>query len=399
MTEDISSSNPSLLSRRTIFVFGVAAALGVGNVYLVQTILDLTGRTFAMSPASLGLTVTLTQLGYAAGLLVLVPLSDVIDRRWLIVGQTLLSALALTAVAFASTLSTFLTAIALVGFLAVVVQTLVAYAAALAPDHSRGRVVGSVTSGVVIGILGARFLGGAISDLFGWRMVYAGAAVALFLMTIVLHRALPPDPRRETKLSYRATLAKLPKIFIGDRVLLVRALFAMVAFTAFSAFWTALVLPLSASPYSLSHTAIGLFGIVGIAGALGARSAGAWADRGRQQLVTGASLVLLCLSWAMMAMMPWSLWWLIVGMLMLDFAVQAIHVTNQTLIVTRHPEASGSVIAGYMIFYSLGSALGAAVSTYGYSLYGWNGVCAVGESVSFAGLVFWISTRHVRSLA
>lgn len=396
-SDTLSPGSARPLTDRATTIMAIAAGLAVANVYAVQPLLDVIGDSLAMHPADLGLAVTLTQLGYAVGLILLVPLSDLVDRRWLIIGQTGLSVLALAAVALSGSPMAFLMALAAVGALAVTVQTLVAFAGALAPPDRRGAAVGKVTGGIVIGILAARIVSGSVSDLLGWRAVYMISAVMCLGATLVLSRALPRDHKRQAKHNYGAILRSLPSLFLRDRVLRLRAAFAFIIFAAFSTFWTALVLPLTAAPFELSHTQVGLFGVVGIAGALGARRAGRLVDRGLEQQVTGAALLLLCLSWALIAMLPLSLWWVAGGIVALDLAVQAVHVTNQTLIVDRHPDAAGRVIAGYMTFYSLGSATGAAVSTYAYSALGWSGVCLTGIGLSIAGLALWVTTTGMHA--
>ncbi|MFC0202903.1 MFS transporter [Novosphingobium soli] len=370
----------------------IAAGLAVANVYVAHPLLDLIGKSLAFHPAEIGFAVTLAQIGYAIGLIFLVPLTDIMDRRRLIVGQTVLSAVALVAVAYAPTKAVLLVSLAMVGALAVTVQTLVAYAGALAAPQERGIVVGKVTSGVVVGILAARAVSGSVGDLLGWRAVYLLAAAASAMAALALRWMLPPDGRQAGRQRYGKVLRSLPRLFAGDRAVRLRAAFAFVIFAAFSTFWTALVLPLTAPGSGLSHTEVGLFGLVGMAGAIGARSAGRLTDLGHARRVTGASLLLLCCSWGIIAMLPLSLWWLAAGIMLLDLAVQAVHVTSQTLIVDRHPDAAGRAIAGYMVLYSLGSATGAAIAPFMYSLWRWSGVCGAGGVISAAGFLLWIAS-------
>ena len=166
-------------------------------------------------------------------------------------------------------------------------------------------------------------------------------------------------------------------------------MFALLIFAAFSVLWTAMVLPLSAPPLSLTHTQVGLFGLAGIAGALAASRAGRWADQGFARRTTGVSLAVLALSWLPMAFAETSLLWLIVGVIMLDFAVQAVHVTNQSLIFAARPDAQSRLVGAYMCFYSAGSALGAAAATWVYARWGWQAVCLLGAAISFTALLIW----------
>ncbi|MCY1367270.1 Major Facilitator Superfamily protein [compost metagenome] len=177
-----------------------------------------------------------------------------------------------------------------------------------------------------------------------------------------------------------------------EPVLRIRGLLALLIFAAFSVLWTSMVLPLSAPPLSLSHTVIGLFGLAGVAGALAARRSGRWADQGLGQRVTGISLAILTLSWLPIAFAQSSLIALVCGVVLLDFAVQAVHVTNQSLIFAARPDAHSRMVGAYMCFYSVGSALGAAAATQVYALWGWIAVSLLGASISVTALVLWLFT-------
>jgi predicted MFS family arabinose efflux permease len=383
------------LSRITTLIFAVTAGLAVANVYYAQPLLDSIAEDFGISASAVGLVLTLTQVGYALGLIFIVPLGDLVDRRRLIVGQGILSVVALIAVATARTEAVLFASLAAMGLLAVLVQVLVAFAATLATPAERGKAVGVVTSGVVIGILAARFVAGSLADLGGWRAVYLTSALLTAAMVGLLIRVLPRQLTPDSTDSYAATLRSIPILFLRDRILLVRGILAMLIFATFSTLWTPLVLPLSAPPFSYSHSQVGLFGLVGMAGAIAATGAGRLADRGLGQWTTGVSLALLLASWPLIAMLPASLLLLLFGVVLLDLAVQAIHVTNQSIIFERHPEASGRLVGGYMVFYSIGSAIGAISSTMAYAKAGWSGVSILGAGFSALALLVWGSTTRL----
>ncbi len=378
-----------------MLIFALAAGLSVANIYYAQPLLDAIAQDFGMSHASVGLVVTLTQIGYGLGLIFIVPLGDLVDRRRLILSQGILSVFALAAVATARTEAVLLASMVAMGLLAVVVQVLVSFAATLASPTERGKVVGMVTSGVVIGILAARFVAGVLADLGGWRAVYITSAVITLVMVGLLLRALPRQLSPDSSDTYAATLRSIPALFLSDRVLLVRGILALLSFAAFSTFWTALALPLSAAPFSYSHTQIGVFGLIGMAGAIAASGAGRLADRGYGQWTTGLSLALLLASWGLIALLPWSVPHLLIGVVLLDLAVQAVHVTNQSIIFERHPEACSRLVGGYMVFYSLGSATGAIAATVTYAQLGWFGVSALGVTFSAFALLTWAATRRL----
>lgn len=383
------------LPRRTALIFAIACGLSVASVYFAHPLLDAIAHDFSIDPASVGIVVTVTQIGYALGLFFIVPLGDLLDRRKLVASQAVLSALALVLVGLSPSAAVLLASLAAVGVLAVVVQVLVAYAADLAAPAERGRAVGTVTSGVILGILLARFVSGLVADFAGWRSVYLVSAVLTLVMAGVLWRVLPRHEAVRPRTSYAGLLGSVLLLFVEEPLLRVRAVLAMLIFASFNVLWAPLVLPLAAPPFSLSHTEIGLFGLAGVAGALGARWTGTLVDRGQGQLVTGLGLLAMAAAWLPIAFMGSSLWLLVLGIVMLDLAIQAVHVTNQSLIFARRPDARSRLVGGYMIFYSLGSALGSIASTMTYGAWGWTGVCLLGAGIGLAALAFWAATLRV----
>lgn len=384
----------SSMSHYVTLLFAAACGLSVANVYFAQPLLDNVSSEFGIDYAIIGIIITITQIFYAIGLLLLVPLGDLLNQRRLIISQMLLSVISLVVVGTASSSTVLFVGMGLVGLLAVVTQTLVAFAATMAAPAERGRVVGIVTSGVVIGILLARTISGILTDLAGWRSVYLFSAVLMILMIFALYRVLPNVERKVKTLSYPQLLKSVFILLVQERLLRIRAILALLIFTAFSILWTPLVLSLSAPPLSLSHTAIGAFGLVGVIGALAAARAGRLADQGYGQRTTGVALILLLLSWLLISYMQQSLFALVIGIVLLDLAVQAVHVTNQSMIFTLRKEERSRLTAGYMIFYSIGSAVGSITSTHTYAHYGWSGVCLLGASVSALSLLFWTITRR-----
>ncbi|WP_174226468.1 MFS transporter [Brevibacillus sp. HB1.1] len=388
----------SPMPRYVTLLFAVACGMSVANIYFAQPLLDHLSMEFGIDYSIIGILITLTQIFYAVGLLLLVPLGDLLNQRRLIIGQMFLSVVALVIVGTASTSTVLFAGIAAVGLLAVVTQTIVAFAATMAAPAERGRVVGVVTSGIVIGILLARTIAGVLTDLAGWRAVYLVSAAFLLGLVCVLFRVLPNREREVKQLSYFQLLGSVLMLFAQERLLRIRSVLAMLIFAAFSILWTPLVLPLSAPPLSLSHTAIGAFGLVGVAGALAAARAGKLADRGYGQRTTGFALSLLLLSWLLIGYLEHSLFALAIGIVLLDLAVQAVHVTNQSMIFTLGAEARSRLTAGYMVFYSIGSSAGSIASTYTYAHFGWEGVCLLGASVSALALVYWAVTRRVTAI-
>ncbi|MFC9383496.1 MFS transporter [Streptomyces sp. NPDC057020] len=388
---DPGASDPAL-PRALVALFAVACGSTVANVYFAQPLLVTIGHDLTMPPALVGSVVTLTQLGYGAGLLLLVPLGDVRARKRLVVTQLLLLVAALVAVATAGTAPVLLAGTAAVGLLAVVTQTLVAFAASLADPARRGAVVGLVTSGIVIGILLARTVSGVLADLAGWRSVYLASALLTVVLALVLHRSIPRHTEAATRLRYSALVRSTFTLFATERLLRLRALLCMLVFAAFSTLRSSVALPLSEDPYRLSHTEIGAFGLFGAVGALAATAAGRLNDRGLSAWTTGIGLALLTASWLPLAFTRSSLVALAVGVVVLDLAVQAVHVTNQALVYELRPDAGSRLIGGYMIFYSIGSAAGALAATSLYAAAGWGAVCALGAGISCVAFLVWALT-------
>ncbi|WP_231745151.1 MULTISPECIES: MFS transporter [Lysinibacillus] len=382
------------MSRAITLLFATACGMSVANIYFAQPLLDQLSNEFTIDHSIIGVVITITQIFYGLGLLLLVPLGDLLNQRRLIIGQMLLSITALVIVGTASYSAVLFTGMALVGLLAVVTQTLVAFAATMASPTERGRVVGIVTSGIVIGILLARTFAGLLTDLAGWRSVYLVSATLMFLMVCIFLKVLPKVEREVKALSYFQLIKSVFMLFIQERTLRIRSVLAMLIFADFSILWTPIVLPLSAPPLTLSHSVIGAFGLIGVAGALAAAQAGKFADRGYGQKTTGIALVLLLISWLFINYLEKSLFALVVGIILLDLAVQAIHVTNQTMILPLRAEARSRLTAGYMVFYSIGSAGGSIASTQTYAHFGWEGVCLLGASISTIALIFWVMTRR-----
>ncbi|MDO9712224.1 MFS transporter [Paracraurococcus lichenis] len=384
------------LSPRLTLLLAAACGLAVGNVYNAQPLLEAIATDLGIPLGSVGIVGTVTQVGYGLGLVFIVPLGDLLSRRRLALWQFTLSAAALLVAGFAGSRTLFLVAAGMVGLLAVVVQVLVALAASLAAPEQRGRALGLVTSGVVTGILVARVLSGFIADVAGWRAVYLTSAGAMMAMAALLFRALPREPETMAPITYAGLLRSMVTLLRHDRNLHVRAGFAFLIFATFSTFWTAVALPLGREPFMLSHAQVGLLGLAGVVGALAAGGAGRLMDRGLGTTITGLALGLMLLSWLPLAMLPVSLAWLVGGVILLDLAVQAVHVTNQSLLVSQRPEAAGRLIGMYMVFYSLGSATGAIASTAAYAQAGWPGVCSLGVACSSGAVLLWILTSRRR---
>lgn len=381
------------LSPALILLMSVATGLAVASNYYAQPLLDTIARAFNLSASSAGFIVTAAQLGYAAGLLFLVPLGDMFERRMLIVSMTLLAAGGMLITASSQSLTMMIVGTALTGLFSVVAQILVPLAATLASPEKRGKVVGTIMSGLLLGILLARTVAGLLASLGGWRTVYWVASVLMVIMALALWRGLP-KVKQENHLNYPQLLASVFSLFTQDKLLRTRALLGCFTFANFSILWTSMAFLLAAPPFNYSEGVIGLFGLAGAAGALGARPAGGLADKGKSHQTTSAGLVLLLLSWAAIWYGHISVLALIVGILVLDLTVQGVHITNQTVIYRVKPEARNRLTAGYMTSYFIGGAAGSLISASAWQHAGWSGVCAIGAIVATLNLLVWWRGYH-----
>ncbi|ENG8680232.1 MFS transporter [Enterobacter hormaechei] len=381
------------LSPALILLMSVATGLAVASNYYAQPLLDTIARAFDLSASSAGFIVTAAQLGYAAGLLFLVPLGDMFERRMLIVSMTLLAAGGMLITASSQSLTMMIIGTALTGLFSVVAQILVPLAATLASPEKRGKVVGTIMSGLLLGILLARTVAGLLASLGGWRTVYWVASVLMVIMALALWRGLP-KVKQENHLNYPQLLASVFSLFIRDKLLRTRAILGCLTFANFSILWTSMAFLLAAPPFNYSEGVIGLFGLAGAAGALGARPAGGLADKGKSHMTTSAGLVLLLLSWAAIWYGHVSVLALIVGILVLDLTVQGVHITNQTVIYRVKPEARNRLTAGYMTSYFIGGAAGSLISASAWQHAGWTGVCAIGAIVAAINLLVWWRGYH-----
>jgi predicted MFS family arabinose efflux permease len=374
------------ISRGLVVLLATACGLSVANLYYAQPILAAIAERFGVSAQSAGLVVTLAQVGYAVGLALVVPVGDVANRRVILPMMLAFTAAALAGSAAAPSITVLATAAALIGVGSVVAQMLVPLAASLADDDARSRVVGSVMSGLLLGILLARTFSGLLADAAGWRMVYVTAGILMLALAVVLRRCLPDEAARP-RVAYRATLASTAALFVSERQLRRRTLFGAAAFAAFSAVWTTVTFLLARAPYHYSEGVIGLFGLLGAAGVLAATVAGRWAGRANRQASTLLFAVMIAGSFLVLRLGEGSLGALIAGILILDIAVQSLHVTNQSIIYGIAPELRSRINSVYMVCFFAGGVLGSAIGSHIYSDQGWSGVCELGAIIGAVAVI------------
>ncbi len=367
----------------------VACGAAVANIYYAQPLLSTIAHDFSVSDGTAGLMVTASQVGYAAGLVLLVPLGDLLERRRLITRIMLVTALALAATAASPSFILLAAALLVVGLTSVVAQILVPMASMLAAENERGRVVGHVMSGLLVGILVARTASGLIAQAGGWRLVFAVSAGLMLVLCAVLRAALP-EVKPTTTLSYPALLRSVGRLVAEEPTLRVRMIYGVLGMGQFSVLWTTIAFLLAGSPYHYGDATIGLFGLVGLAGALAAQAAGRLADRGRHHRSTGSFFVIMAVSWALIGTGRTSLGALIVGIAILDLGIQGAQITNQSVIYRLVPEARSRLTTAYMTAVFASAAVSSALASTLYDADGWSAVTALGGALAGLGVVVWL---------
>lgn len=384
------------LSRGMVLLLACTTGASVANMYYAQPLLHTLGRAFAVGAGTTGLLVTVSQAGFVLGLVFLVPLGDLMERRRLIVSGMIALALGQAAAAAAPGLAVFAAATLFVGVASFVAQVIVPMSSHLAAEHERGQVVGTVMSGLLIGILVSRTLSGIVAELFGWRIVFATAAVVMVALALLLHRALP-RVAPTSDLPYGTALRSVLKLVSDEPLLRQRMLLGACAFGAFSILWTSLAFLLSgvhSSHYHYGNAVIGLFGLAGVAGASAAQVVGRMADRERGRLATTITLLSLLASWLLLALGARSVVVLILGIMVLDLGVQGAHIGNQSAIYRLDPDARSRITTAYMSAYFLGGIVCSAFTGALYAADGWGAVCALGAGVSLLALLAWAATAR-----
>ncbi|MET0551250.1 MAG: MFS transporter [Xanthomonas sp.] len=389
------TSHPPM-RRGLVLLMATATGLAVASNYYAQPLLEVLAQAFAIDVRHAGAVVTTAQLAYAAGLLFLVPLGDRFERRSLIVGLYALSAVGLLVSAMAHSFALLLLGTLITGLSSVAAQILVPFAATLAAPHERGRVIGTVMSGLLLGILLARTASGLLAGIGGWHTVYWVAAALILLASALLWRGLPRHPGNP-HLSYPHLIGSVLALLRDEPVLRARAVLGGLIFAGFSMFWTTLAFLLSGPDYRYGTATIGLFGLIGAAGAFAANLSGKLSDRGAGHWVGWGGLVMLLLSWLLLLGAPHSLWLLIAGVVLLDVAVQGVHIGNQSVIYQLDPAARNRITSAYVTCYFIGGAIGSSLGTAAYAYAGWRGVALGGAALAVAALLWMgISVRPTR---
>jgi predicted MFS family arabinose efflux permease len=381
------------------FLLAGACGLIAANIYYAQPLIGLISADLGMSPQAAGLVVTLTQLGYAAGLILIVPLADLVENRRLTLSMIGLGVIALAGAAMSTHAQTFLIAALFIGIGSVSVQVLVPYASHLAPEAVRGRTVGNVMSGLMLGIMLSRPLSSLLANRGSWHTVFVFSAVAMVLLGIALRIALP-ERRPHGKLSYGSLLASMLTLMRSTPVLQRRAIYHSFQFAAFTLFWTVTPLLLTGPTFHLSQVGVALFALAGVAGAIAAPIAGRLADRGWSRPATGLGMLAVAVAFLMTHIAePGStlaLALLVIAAILLDFGITTTLVTGQRAIFALGHEIRGRVNALYMTTWYIAGAMASAAGGWAYAQGGWALASWIGFALPIGALLYFATEKKGR---
>lgn len=385
-------SQPFVLRQSLLWIMAIASGLAVANLYYNQPLLADMATSFGISRDRAGYISTFTQIGYALGMLLFVPLGDIRERRKLISTLLILVTISLLGAAASTHIIWMYIASFAIGLTTVVPQILVPFSAQLATPEQRGKVIGTVMSGLLFGILLARTISGLIGGTWGWRWMYGIAAIMMFVLFLVLRRKLPHvEPLMKS--TYRELMTSIGGLIRQYVVLREGALIGALNFASFSVFWTSLSFYLEGEPYHYSSQIAGLFGLVGVVGALGAPVVGRIADRIQPKWIIGAMIVVTLISFAFFGWFGGTLIGLMIGIVLLDLGVQGAQVSNQARIYALNDSARSRLNTVLMVSTFVGGAIGSSVSSYMWKIGGWSAVSLSGGVFMLLSLLVWSIAR------
>ncbi|MBB6713227.1 MFS transporter [Clostridium gasigenes] len=381
-------ATPTTLSSLLILVMSIACGATVANLYYIQPLLADIAKTFHVNQLSIGFAAMLTQIGYAVGMIFILPLGDIKEKRKLIIIMLLCSIIALMSMFFSSNIFTLTLSSFAVGFTSIIPQLIIPLAAQLSDPKQRGQIIGMIMSGLLIGILISRTISGILGGYFGWRTVYLIAAIMMLILMFIL-RKLIPLCKPVSDLKYTELLKSMIYLIKTEPILRKTSLNGALMFSAFSAFWTALIFLLESSHYNMGSEAAGLLGLVGISGALAAPIVGKMADNRGPRFAIGISIIVVIISYLFFFIFGFKIWGLILGIIFLDLGVQSCNVSNQAIVQALNEKTRNRLTTIYMVSFFLGGAVGSFLGSYSYSHFGWYGVCIFGMATQIIAIILY----------
>lgn len=368
----------------------IATGMVVANIYYNQPLLADISRDFKVSEAQCGMLAMLTQSGYAAGMLFTVPLGDMLERKRLIMFEFFMTIVALLLAAWSPSIHVLMFASFLIGAFSIIPQLIVPMAAHLSDPGQRGKTIGFVMSGLLIGILLSRTVSGYIGAHLGWRAMFLIAAGLMTILWIALYFLLP-EVHPEYSGSYKELMKSLVDLIKEEPLLRISAIRGALCYACFSGFLTTLVFLLKEPPYHSGSEVAGAFGLVGAFGALAASQMGRLSDKGNGQRLTAYSILLVIISYIVFGFSASNMVLLVAGVILMDMGVQATHIANQAAIFSLRPEARNRLNTVYMVTYFIGGAAGTFLASQAWHVYKWNGVVMMGIILSVLSLIIHLS--------
>lgn len=390
---------PYTLSAAQVLLMALCTGLIVANIYYCQPLVVLISREFGVAESTGGTITFFTQLGYALGLLFFVPLGDMFEKRSQIVVTTALAVVFLATAALSTSLAMLSVASLLIGATSVVPQLILPLAAYWAQPHHRGKVIGIIMSGLLIGILLSRTISGLIGAWLGWRAMFWIAAGISALLLVLMQMLFPKTPS-SFKGHYGQLMRSLVTLVKKQPVLREATAINALTFASFGLFWTTMVLHLSGPPFNFNSGAIGLFGLAAVAGALVAPLVGGRADRGNPRVAIGYGLSAVLLSYLVFYFWGNAVVGMVIGIILLDLGQQSVHVSNQTRVYALLPEARNRLNTVYMTVSFIGTAAGSALGLWVWQSWGWSGVCITGALLlGGAFFIYSLTAKHIATKA
>lgn len=375
-----------ILTKLLILVMSIACGLTVANLYYIQPLLGDIAKTFHVDQLSIGFAAMLTQIGYAIGMIFILPLGDIKEKRNLIVIMLLFSVISLMSMFFSSNIYILTISSFAIGFTSIIPQLIIPLAAQLSNPQQRGQTIGTIMSGLLIGILLSRTVSGILGSYLGWRIVYLIAAIMMFALMLILRKLIPLcNPISDIK--YSELLKSMIHLIKTEPILRESSLNGALMFSAFSAFWTSLIFLLESSHYNMGAEAAGLLGLVGVSGALAAPLVGKVADKRGSRFAIGICIVVVIASYLLFFLFGFKIWGLVLGVILLDLGVQSCNVSNQARVHSLNEETRNRLNTIYMVSFFLGGAFGSFLGSYSYSHFGWYGVCTFGIITQILALI------------
>ena len=387
------------LGRGQVLFMALSTGLIVANIYYCQPLVVLISKDFGVPESNAGIVTFFTQVGYALGLLFFVPLGDMFEKRKQIIVTTALTVASLVMAALSNSLAMLSIASLLIGSTSVVPQLILPLAAHLSPPQKRGKIIGIVMSGLLIGILLSRTISGFIGAWLGWRgMFWIAAAISAIIMVVM--RLIFPKTPSQYKGNYGALMKSLFTLIKKEPILREASAINALTFASFGLFWTTMVLHLAGDPFHFHSDRIGLFGLAAVAGALIAPLIGGTADKGNPRIAIGYGLLTVFISFVLFYFLGNYILGMIAGIILLDLGQQSVHVSNQARVYALQPEARNRLNTVYMTASFIGTSLGSAIGLYIWSRWAWPGICIAGfVFISSAFAVYGLTYKHINKAA